>query len=122
MGLRFRKTIKVAPGIKLNVGKKSSSVSIGGKGFTTNYGKNGTRTTIGIPGTGVSYTATSSRRKPKQYKQVSSSNNQNIPISRIEQRKQENAEVWGMLIGFIFSIVVFGFGVWIFWKVFSFFM
>ena len=31
MGLRVRKSIKVAPGVKLNVGKKSVGVSVGGK-------------------------------------------------------------------------------------------
>ena len=31
MGLNFRKSIKVADGVKLNVGKKSAGVSVGGK-------------------------------------------------------------------------------------------
>lgn len=36
MGFRFRKSFKVAPGVRLNVGKKSSSISIGNKyGHTT---------------------------------------------------------------------------------------
>lgn len=41
---------------------------------------------------------------------------------RLAKRKKENAEAWGMLIGFFLSIVILGFGVWIFWKVFSFFI
>ena len=32
MGLRFRKSVKVAPGVKLNLNKKSTSVTFGGKG------------------------------------------------------------------------------------------
>lgn len=55
MGFRFRKSIKIAPGVRVNVGKKGSSVSIGGKGATVNFSKKGTKTTIGIPSTGVSY-------------------------------------------------------------------
>lgn len=56
MGFRFRKSIKIAPGVKLNVGKKGiSSVSIGGKGYTKNISKRGTRTTVSL-GHGVSYT------------------------------------------------------------------
>lgn len=42
MGLRIRKSIKIAPGVRLNLGSKSGSVSIGGKGvhYTTKlYGK-----------------------------------------------------------------------------------
>lgn len=34
MGLRIRKSIKIAPGVRLNIGKKSSSVSVGGHGVT----------------------------------------------------------------------------------------
>jgi|WetSurSiteA1Bulk_404760.scaffolds.fasta_scaffold00013_45 uncharacterized membrane protein len=58
MGFRFRKSIKIAPGVRVNIGKKGSSVSIGGKGATVNVSKKGTRTTVGIPGTGISYSKT----------------------------------------------------------------
>jgi len=54
MALRIRKSIKIAPGIRLNVGKKGLSTSLGGKGFTVNVGKKGTRVTTGIPGSGIS--------------------------------------------------------------------
>lgn len=33
MGFRFRKSIKIAPGIRFNVGTKSAGVSFGGKGL-----------------------------------------------------------------------------------------
>src|ERR1700746_3380266 len=56
MGFRFRKSIKILPGIRLNVGKKGiNSVSVGARGATTNIGKHGTHTTYSIPGTGISY-------------------------------------------------------------------
>ena len=32
MGFRFRKSFKIAPGVKLNFGKKSTSVSVGTRG------------------------------------------------------------------------------------------
>ena len=73
MGLNFRKSFKVAPGVRLNVGKKGiSSVSVGGKGARVSVGKKGTRTTISAPGTGLSYSSykphgkskTSIRRQP----------------------------------------------------------
>lgn len=41
MGIRFRKSFKVAPGVRLNVGKKSSSVSFGGNGFSTSISTSG---------------------------------------------------------------------------------
>ena len=55
MGLRIRKSIKIAPGIRLNFGKKGISTSIGGRGVGVTFGPTGTTTHIGIPGTGVSY-------------------------------------------------------------------
>lgn len=60
MGLRFRKSFKIAPGVKLNLNKKSAGITFGGKGahFTMNTkGKN--TTSVGVPGTGLYYTSTS---------------------------------------------------------------
>lgn len=58
MGFRFRKSIKLAPGVRLNVSKKGiSSVSIGRSGARVNIGKKGTRSTLGIPKTGLSYSS-----------------------------------------------------------------
>lgn len=56
MGFNFRKSFKIAPGVRLNVGKKGiSSVSVGPRGAKVNIGKKGTRTTVSAPGTGLSY-------------------------------------------------------------------
>lgn len=55
MGFRFRRSIRVAPGIKLNLSKSGISTSIGRPGATLNLGSKGTRATIGLPGTGLSY-------------------------------------------------------------------
>lgn len=66
MGLNFRKSIKIAPGIRVNISKKGlSSVSVGGKGARVNVSKKGTRTTVGIPGTGLTYTTNTSYKKSK---------------------------------------------------------
>lgn len=55
MAFRFRKSIRIIPGVRLNFGKTGSSLSLGGKGMTVNVNKKGTRTTLGVPGTGMSY-------------------------------------------------------------------
>ncbi len=57
MVLRFRRSIKIAPGVRLNVSKSGPSLSVGGHGATANFSKRGTRTTVGVPGTGLSYTS-----------------------------------------------------------------
>lgn len=53
---RFRRSIKLLPGIRWNIGKKSTSLSFGGRGANYTVGTSGSRTTVGIPGTGLSYT------------------------------------------------------------------
>lgn len=56
MGFRFRKSIKIAPGVKLNFGKKSAGMSIGGKyGGVSFNSKTGARVRASAPGTGLSY-------------------------------------------------------------------
>lgn len=66
MGLRFRKSIKLAPGVRLNLGKKSFGVSIGGKGMRHTISSTGRRTTtVGIPGSGLSYSHTSGGKKSR---------------------------------------------------------
>ena len=60
MGVRYRKSIKIAPGVRVNLGKKSASVSVGGKGYRKTFSTTGrTTTSVGIPGSGLSYTTTS---------------------------------------------------------------
>lgn len=54
MALRIRKSIKIAPGVKINLSKSGISTSLGVKGATVNLSKRGTRVTTGIPGTGIS--------------------------------------------------------------------
>lgn len=64
MGLRFRKSIKLGGGAKLNIGKKSVGFSVGGKGARYSVNSSGRRTkSVGIPGTGLSYVSTSGGRK-----------------------------------------------------------
>ena len=64
MGLRFRKSVKIAPGVRLNLNKNSTSVSFGGKGAHYTVSSTGRKTaSVGIPGTGISYSATTSSGK-----------------------------------------------------------
>lgn len=55
MGFRFRKRIKLAPGVHLNLSKGGISTSIGGNGLTANFRNGKQKTTVGIPGTGLSF-------------------------------------------------------------------
>lgn len=72
MGFRFRKSISIMPGVRLNFGKKSVGVSTGNKWGGVNINsRTGTTYRVSVPGTGTSYTTTS-----KQSKRTSSGNEQ----------------------------------------------
>ena len=53
MAWKFRKRIKIAPGVTINVSRSGVSTTIGPKGASVNIGKKGTYLNTGIPGTGI---------------------------------------------------------------------
>ncbi len=55
MAIRFRRSVKIIPGVRLNFGKRGMSVSAGVRGATITAGKRGIYSSAGIPGTGLSY-------------------------------------------------------------------
>lgn len=56
MGMRFRKSIKIAPGVKFNINKKSVGLTVGTKGAHYTINSKGKQTaSVGLPGTGLSY-------------------------------------------------------------------
>lgn len=66
MGFRFRRSVKIAPGLRLNFGKRGVSVSAGPRGAMINVGRRGTRLTTSIPGTGISYSQNISAADQRQ--------------------------------------------------------
>jgi hypothetical protein len=56
MAIRFRKSIKLAPGIRMNLSGSGSGVSwnLGPRGMSIGIGKRGTYLNAGLPGTGLS--------------------------------------------------------------------
>lgn len=59
MGLRFRKSVTLCKGVRLNFGKTGMSVSVGGRGYHKTINTKGQVTTsVGIPGSGIYYTDT----------------------------------------------------------------
>jgi len=62
--LRVRRSIKLGPGVKLNLNKRSMGLTVGGRGAHYSVNTRGQRTrTVGLPGTGVSYIDRSSARR-----------------------------------------------------------
>ena len=54
---RFRRTVKIVPGVRLNLSGSGASVSLGPRGLHFTIGPHGTRTTVGLPGSGISWTS-----------------------------------------------------------------
>lgn len=87
MGFKVRKSFKIAPGVKLNVGNKSMGVSIGGKGLRYSINtRTGSRATVGIPGTGISYSTTSR-------KYTSSSYSKSSQLKKLQQEQNKLQEI-----------------------------
>lgn len=77
MGLKYRKSFKIAPGVKVNLSRKSAGVSIGGKygGMSFNT-KRGATARVSAPGTGLSYSTKigGSSKKTVQHKKADNTN------------------------------------------------
>lgn len=66
MAFRFRRSMKLGKGLRLNVSKRGVGMSFGTRGLRKSIHSTGSRTnTIGIPGTGLSYVDRSYGKKAK---------------------------------------------------------
>lgn len=84
MGFRFRKSIKIMPGVRANFGKNGlTSVSVGKRGLSVNVGKKDAHINVGIPGSGLSY-----REKIGEASSLSNSEQRLSP----EERSRANLE------------------------------
>ncbi len=68
MPIRFRKTYRILPGVKVNLGKSGMSFTVGPRGFHLTFGKKGVRQTVGIPGTGLSESSYLIKNEPESKK------------------------------------------------------
>jgi hypothetical protein len=101
MGLRFRKGVRLLPGVRLNITKHGiNSLSIGGKGLTYNIGKKGTRGTIGKPGTGLSYSHYSNYEGKEVPEQIDRETGEITPARR------EGGLPWGLIA--LIALIVLG--------------
>lgn len=92
MGFRFRKSFKIAPGIKFNVNKKSVGFTFGKRGAYFTVNSKGKRTTsIGIPGTGLSYTTSSGGKKSKRKNTVKQKTVNRVTSNTVKQQSVAKA-------------------------------
>lgn len=116
MGLRFRKSFKIAPGVKLNLNKNSTSVTFGKHGTHYTVNSKGKKTaSVGIPGTAISYTQstggnTSAKKSTNQGGPNMSQNN--FPDYNGNNKK------WYQKTGWIIALIILFFpvGIFLMWK------
>lgn len=105
MGFRFRKSVKILPGVKLNISSRGISSTIGGRGASVNVSKRGVRGTVGIPGSGISYSEMIVRngKKPRNR----SNSQAPIPAPSAPGAAGSRGFPWGWIAFIVFMIFVF---------------
>lgn len=95
MGFGFRKSFKIAPGVRVNVGKNSVGISAGVKGLRYSVNsRTGSRMTASIPGTGLSYTTSGGRsRKTSAYQRQAEINRRQREIDKLNELEQARLAV-----------------------------
>ena len=106
MAWSYRKRIKIAPGVHVNVSKSGISTSVGTKGASVTLGPKGTYVYTGIPGTGlysrkkISGNTSNTKNNPYNHSLMDSSENNNA--------KNGGCRMWcgiAMLIFFICQMI-----------------
>src|SRR5512142_2961515 len=89
MPLRFRRTLKIAPGVKLNFSKSGVSTTVGPKGFHFTFGKRGVRRSVSIPGTGVSEVDYIKKNETPEQKEKEAEKKAERREAKAEQKREE---------------------------------
>ena len=125
MGFRFRKSIKLGGGFRINLSKSGIGYSWGTKHMRfTKTAKGTKRRTFSIPGTGISYVSETKKKrtskinnnfvpKPSQHFSISSSpiNQQQTEGHKSDMEKTikkiKNILLWGLTVWFALMAVAF---------------
>lgn len=107
MGIRFRKSFKVAQGVRVNVSKSGLGMSVGTKGARVGVGPRGAYTSVGIPGTGIYSTSYLSGKRSEVSNQTISSFSSNdiIPVPA-ELRQSSSIGCLILIVGLILLFTV----------------
>ncbi|MFQ6571473.1 DUF4236 domain-containing protein [Bacillus sp. AF53] len=92
MGFKFRKSFKVAPGVKVNLSNKGVGMSAGVKGVRVSTGPSGSRITTTIPGTGLSYEQRIGNSKKTKQREIPTHNTAYSTMNEQEHNTVESFE------------------------------
>lgn len=103
MAWSYRKRIKIAPGVNLNLSKSGISTSFGPKGAKISIGPKGTSLYTSIPGTGIY-----NRTKLNSYssKNRNTSHNQSLLSGSSTKKSNNYGCVWMVLFGCLFGLIM----------------
>lgn len=116
MGFRFRKSFKIAPGVRLNIGKKSVGISAGVKGARVSVNSSGRKTTtVGLPGTGLSYSKTEKIGGSKTKAASTSASDEpldtitrpDLPPAQPQEEKKKKG-CWGCAVYAFIALLIIG--------------
>ena len=105
MSLRFRRRIKIIPGVHLNISRSGISTSVGVRGASLTLGKQGTYLNTGIPGTGVSWRGRISEPNASRPAQTTSEPQNTEPATNIHHT--HHLHWWKVLI-FVGTLLIAG--------------
>lgn len=100
MAMRFRRSKKIAPGVRLTLGKGSASVRFGPRGIGVSKSTTGrTTTSVGVPGSGLSWTrSTTAKRKAAPPKATATPSRSPAELDR---RRRMNRVLIPVVLGII---------------------
>jgi hypothetical protein len=82
MALRFRRRIRIAPGIHINLGLHGAGLSVGPRGLHVGLNRRGMYASAGIPGTGI------------------------YAVHHIRKPTEDQASVAGSAAGFVVGVLI----------------
>lgn len=94
--MRFRRRVKLFPGVNINFSKSGISTTIGVRGASINIGKQGTYLNTGIPGTGIYDRQKIGGSKPKEHQYYPNEFIQDDDIGAIKSEKAESTTSEGL--------------------------
>ena len=109
MGTRFRKSKQIAPGVRLNVGKKGASVTLGSGAVKQTFSTTGRKTTsVKTPIDGVSYVKTSggARRRTDSSRRTATGNRPVSTPPNNRRKKKKKGSCLGSILAVVVVIVV----------------
>ena len=105
MGFRFRRTVSLFPGVRLNLSRSGVSASVGVRGATVTLGRKGNYANIGIPGSGLSYRTRLSGSLQREQEARAA----NVEVTGAYEAERPRAKAWPVL--FLLCLLPFGFAV-----------